>query len=601
MRKFSYEGLMKLAGPSPRDKASARVPGASLKLKQQQLATAYRKAHPSALGSTNEQKAYLRQQGQKALSRATPEQQAKFWNDMAKFQGNVARGRGFLASFMPGVGLVGGAVATGLGEASASGIEGKGVGKSLGRGAVVGGASYGLGKGVEAVGRHVVAPAYRWAAPRVRNFMQDGWKTVPQVDPSWAGDQVHKAALRAARKAEPGPFGKIKSRLLFRDPMKPAVDAAADVYADDAYLAWRSAMDDGLGEVERVHDYLRRQGFDISNPKVQKIVDIRRRYPEISRAKDLRLSKALERQRLIGKDEVLKRGLDSSGRVLYTVGPRSPVPYGEPGYGFTTGIFEVTPRNARLALAENARAYAHEFEPRTYFNHIAQQARGRPLPKGKWFSHDSLMRDLQNEGDFLFKGSPEWRYESNLGSADGDFWYTHNPYVAEGYGLGTERYGGGVRRGVFTATPLSEKGAITPAAAEKRFTPHIGTGDPSEIAKASREAIAQEAAELKTSRAAGGGDWGNDRHYEIVLHGAENRVARDTGRHFLLFPGKTQVNNSVVARGPTTGHGDTAHFLELPREDIASYLGNTDPDYETVRRSVQYGDTYPTRLFNTVR
>ena len=83
--------FIKAAGPSLRDKANAGVPGAAEKLKAQEATRAHRAAHPNPLGSLNEQKAYIKQQGQKNIAKLTPEQQAKFWQDANKFQADALR------------------------------------------------------------------------------------------------------------------------------------------------------------------------------------------------------------------------------------------------------------------------------------------------------------------------------------------------------------------------------------------------------------------------------------------------------------------------------------------------------------------------------
>ena len=172
--------LMKTAGPSLRDRAAASVPGAKGMLDAQKRNAAVRaqaeKANPWTV-NTNSRAGENRQarlMRQRTLSSMAPEQRSRFLQDERNAIGNAIRTRMGLASAAAGfggMGLAGGAAMEGTGEALASKAEGRSMAASLGRGAVAGGASYGLGKGVEAVGRRVIAPAYRWAAPKVKNFV----------------------------------------------------------------------------------------------------------------------------------------------------------------------------------------------------------------------------------------------------------------------------------------------------------------------------------------------------------------------------------------------------------------------------------------------
>ena len=132
--RLGYEQAVKQAGPSPREKAMAGVPGAE--------APSGPVAKPNPLGSLAAQKAYIREQGGKALSGATPEQKDRFWDDARKFRGNVARARSYVASLVPGVGVGTAAMLAGAGEAAASGIEGRSAGEALRRGAGTAGAVF---------------------------------------------------------------------------------------------------------------------------------------------------------------------------------------------------------------------------------------------------------------------------------------------------------------------------------------------------------------------------------------------------------------------------------------------------------------------------
>lgn len=168
--------LEKKAGPSLRDKVNAGVPGAAEKLKAQEAEKAYRAAHPNPLGSLNEQKAYLKQQGKKNLAKLTPEQRAKFWQDANKFQVDALRFRSLAGSMMPGIGLAGAAGVIGAGETAASGLEGKSIGDSIasggaaGAGAFVGGkVLQGAAHGAVLLGKHAITGA-KHLSPALRRF-----------------------------------------------------------------------------------------------------------------------------------------------------------------------------------------------------------------------------------------------------------------------------------------------------------------------------------------------------------------------------------------------------------------------------------------------
>jgi len=169
MRNFSYVGLLKLAGPSWKDKASASVPGAKKVVAQQKHDSEYRRANPSAMGSLAQQKAWIRQQGQKALSRQTPEVQAKFWDDARKYQANAARFRAAAGAFMPGLGLIGASGMMGTGDTIASRIEGKDWLDSTKDGARSALMTYAGGKAADTGLRHAVGLAKRFI-PRFRKF-----------------------------------------------------------------------------------------------------------------------------------------------------------------------------------------------------------------------------------------------------------------------------------------------------------------------------------------------------------------------------------------------------------------------------------------------
>lgn len=129
--------MHKQAGPTLKEKAWANVPGAADKLREEQKARAHREAHPNPLGSLNEQKRWLRQQGSRNLARLTPEQRADFWNDAFAVQHiiNTARvGGAGLATlpFTAGWPFIASAI-TALGPPVATGFvplaTGKGPGK----------------------------------------------------------------------------------------------------------------------------------------------------------------------------------------------------------------------------------------------------------------------------------------------------------------------------------------------------------------------------------------------------------------------------------------------------------------------------------------
>ena len=166
VKKAAFE---KKAGPSLRDKANAGVPGAKAKLEAQEAAKAQRVANPNPLGSLNEQKAYIKQQGQKNLAKLTPEQQEQFWQDANEFQANAARFRALAGSLMPGIGLAGAAGIIGTGEGLASGIEGKDFNEATENAAKAGLLTYAGGKVLQAAGKYVLAPTYRWTSEAVRN------------------------------------------------------------------------------------------------------------------------------------------------------------------------------------------------------------------------------------------------------------------------------------------------------------------------------------------------------------------------------------------------------------------------------------------------
>ena len=168
--------LLKTAGPSLRDKASAGVPGARQKLEEQRrqksIQAQKERENPwmakiTSRAAENRQAQLLRQ---RSLSRMAPEQRSQFLKDERNMAGSALRTRFGAASaalpfVAPSAPFLSSALTEGIGEAIASGSEGRTTPEALARGVGAGGLAYGVGKGVESLGRHVVAPAYRWAAP----------------------------------------------------------------------------------------------------------------------------------------------------------------------------------------------------------------------------------------------------------------------------------------------------------------------------------------------------------------------------------------------------------------------------------------------------
>lgn len=594
--------LLKMAGPSLRDRAAAGVPGAKERLRESEARQA---AHKSLSNMADKQR--LNERGRQYLASLPPEERQKFYQDMWGHAIRTRMGLASAAAGFGGMGLVGGSAMEGVGEALASKAEGRSTAASLGRGALAGGASYGLGKGVEAVGRHVVAPAYRWAAPRahklynaaaprVRRLYNDLVKTVPRVSREWSGGDVHKAALQAARQAEPNPISKLWRRVTFRDPMQPSADAAADVYANDIY---RALHERALGRPS-LEDAARRIASDIDiyngelSPQGMMLLRTVRSNPDLF----LKDNKAITR--LVSSDTLL-RGRRLNDRQVDAVLRTMSSPFS----AYRSDVSELMGQGLdydtalRKVIRDRVRKGANKYTAETFIGGVERRARGVPLPK-KGYTHDELMSGLGRDGDFIFKGGNRYTLSSTSPELDGPLWYSHNPYVSEGYatsgGIGTSAHPG--PPSTFWAVPIGKNGAISAEAASSRFTPHIATPDEGAILQAAKVARGAELAggTGTGTRLAGRGSWGDDGHYEIVLRGLENQKAHDLGRRFLMLPGKTPINSDTVVRGPVGGFGDTARFFQIPNgtEGDAILEQLTAPSYERVRNYFTKAQAYIT-------
>ena len=409
-----FSGLLKLAGPSLRDKANAGVLGAKEELDRRRAETAYRHTNPSYLGSLAQQKARLQTEAQKALARQSPEVQAKFWDDARKYQANAARLRAAAGAFIPGIGLGGAALMTGLGEAGASGIEGRGLNNSLLRGASAGATTYAGGRAINALGRHVVKPVYN----ATRAYLSKLGPHARFIDRLRSEILFSKARNIPSSRSRNNTFLR-RNAISLADEMRTASHGQERLRANLARL----------GDSVRGHQTPDQVLF-------QKILT---RSPELqTKNSDLvrRLAERLSRDTGYGK-----------ARFVFPE-------YQKPTYSLARDIesgFRTAEKNIGTKLSK--------------LNPVAHTGVGGPisvLDDGRNF--DQLIGYLRdNNPDYIFKGSKT----PSFMRGSGNYWWSHNPAVSAGYA--------GDTHGFLAASPISGR---TASRAYSRFTPHIATDDP---------------------------------------------------------------------------------------------------------------------------
>ena len=570
--------LLKTAGPSLRDRAAAGVPGAKARLRESEARQA---ANKSLSNMADKQR--LNERGRQYLASLPPEERQKFYRDM---WGNAIRTRMGLASAAAGfggMGLVGGSAMEGAGEALASKAEGRSTAASLGRGAVAGGASYGVGKGVAAVGRHVVTPAYRAVSSRIANAL-DSTNPMSAVGGVKAGigtegnGTVAAAAWDAAKRARPGRARIAFDRLIGRDPYRKSVNAATDTIAKHVT---NSYIDAGSGE-ETLKAIAKNLAEATGKSSLSKndlmLLRLFRQHPDIvAKNKDMAM-RVLGRN--IGSIEHPNYpDLDNWFYAFSRQRPKFSTEAGKQAYEAAvkagTPFYDSMLEGARAEAAANAA----EFDSATFLKRLGRAATAKKPMLGKELTHDELMRQLKDTwGDAIFKGSQGVRAGEKFSDpfhSGGDLWYSHNPYVSEGYATGEGQW---ASDGLFMATPLGENGALTAEEASRRFTPHVSLGKETERLAAAARARNAERTGTAINRMSGRGSWGDDGHYEIVLHGPETQRALDYGRLFIASPGRTPLNNNtMIVRGPTGGFGDTTRFFEVPKNAVMRYRNGDGP------------------------
>ena len=184
-RRNSWIDFVKIAGPSLADRVAVGDNAAAKKLEEERMAKAYREEHPRFVDG----KRFLQSEGRKYLSRATPDQQKKFWEDAAKFQSDAMGWRSAAASMlMPGMGTLGGMALDGTAGTIQGIMGGKGFGESVASGA------YGAARG--AIGGRFsdkIVPAASTVlkkVPAVRRIATPVWDRLEDVSKYMLGGRI---------------------------------------------------------------------------------------------------------------------------------------------------------------------------------------------------------------------------------------------------------------------------------------------------------------------------------------------------------------------------------------------------------------------------